>query len=246
MAFFYALLGAAVGSFLNLCIDRLPHGRSILVPRSHCDACGHPLAVRDLVPVFSYLMLRGLCRYCGARIPLRILMVEVAAAASFGLLWWQLGPSLSTLILSFYASLFILIFAIDLEHRLVLNSVIYPALVVAPFIALLSGLAPLEILAGGTVGFALLLLPALAYRGGMGGGDIKLASFIGLILGFPQILIAILVAALSGGLVAAWLLLTGLRGRKDPIPFAPFLVLGATVSLIWGPNLSRWYLGLYR
>lgn len=135
----FAVLGLAVGSFLNLCIDRLPRGKSIVKPGSHCDSCNKSLKAIDLVPVFSYIWLRGRCRYCGARIPLRAPVVEFATAALFAFLAWnalhssawhnQLGLEFAFALV--YTSIFIVIFAIDLEQELILNIVVFPAMILA-------------------------------------------------------------------------------------------------------------------
>jgi len=117
----FALLGLAIGSFLNVCIDRLPRNESIVLPPSHCEACQHKLAAKDNIPVFSYLRLRGRCRYCQAAIPRRLFWVELATAVIFVLIYWHYGLRPELGVLAFYACLFTIIFVIDLEHGLILN-----------------------------------------------------------------------------------------------------------------------------
>ncbi len=246
------VFGLAMGSFLNLCIDRLPAGTSIVKPRSHCDKCNRTLTAVDLIPVLSYIWLRGRCRYCGARIPLRDLLVELACGAIFAYLAWHYGlePELAFAVV--YASLFILIFAIDLEQGLVLNSVVLVGVVLALVFSFFWGeydefwpqVGPgivVSALLGGAAGFAIMLLPYLISRGGMGAGDVKLAGFIGLVVAFPQVLVALLVGIIAGGLVAIMLLLLRLKGRKEAIPFGPFLAVGAMVALLWGGQIIDWY-----
>lgn len=247
----FVLLGLSVGSFLNLCSDRLPRDQSIIRPGSRCDNCDRSLKAIDLVPVFSYLWLRGRCRYCGARIPIRLPILEFVTAAVFGLLAWHYGLSLELAIALIYASLFLLIFVIDLEQGLILNIVILPAVALAFVLSFFW--AGFEVwpevgpgfvvssLLGGAIGFGLMMLPYLISRGGMGAGDVKLAALIGLVAGFPLVLVALLVGIIAGGLVAAVLLISRLVGRKDAIPFGPFLVTGVVVSLIWGENIIDWY-----
>jgi leader peptidase (prepilin peptidase)/N-methyltransferase len=141
--FLFAILGLVVGSFLNVCIDRLPQNKSIAYPPSHCEACQHKLAAKDLIPVFSYLRLRGRCRYCQASIPRKLLWVEIATGLIFAFLYWWcviFNPDLKIAafgVLAFYACLFIIIFVIDLEHSLILNKVVYPAMVVALLLSLI-------------------------------------------------------------------------------------------------------------
>ncbi|MFC1870367.1 prepilin peptidase, partial [Chloroflexota bacterium] len=122
----FGLLGVAVGSFLNVCIDRLPGGGSLLKPPSRCPACQRRLTPRDLIPVFSYLWLRGRCRYCQSPIPRRVLWVELSTGLMFVFLWWQYGPTLELGIVTFYFCLLIVILVIDLEQGLILNKVVYP------------------------------------------------------------------------------------------------------------------------
>jgi len=252
----FALLGLAVGSFLNLCIDRLPQHKSIVSPRSHCDGCQRRLETVDLVPLLSYIWLRGRCRYCGSRIPLRIAIVELATGAIFAALAWyyyqNFGLGVEFAFALVYAALFIVIFVIDLEQGLVLNNVVLFGLSLALVFSLFQtgfedfwpklgpGIA-LSALLGGAVGFAIMLLPYLISRGGMGAGDVKLAALIGVVVGFPQVVAALLVGIVIGGIVAVFLLLARLRGRKESVPFGPFLAVGAMVTLVWGEGLIEWY-----
>jgi len=243
MVLLYALLGLAVSSFLNVCIDRLPERGSIISPPSHCPACGRRLAPFDLIPLLSFVLLRGRCRYCGAPIPRRVLLVESTTGLLFALLWYRYVFSLWLLLATLYTCFFIVIFFIDLEHRLVLNRVIYPGIVVALLvIPFTPGHSAKELLLGGLIGFALLFLIASIYPAGMGMGDVKLATFIGLVVGFPWVFVALLLSFVAGGLVGGGLLLTGLKGRKDPIPFAPFLAAGGMVAMLYGKEIMDWYL----
>ena len=243
MVLLYALLGLAISSFLNVCIDRLPERESIVSPPSHCPACGRRLAPFDLIPLLSFILLRGRCRYCGAPIPWRVLLVESTTGLLFVLLWYRYGFSSWLLLATLYTCFFIVIFFIDLEHQLVLDRVIYPAIVVAllatPFAP---GRSAKELLLGGLIGFALLFLIAFVYPAGMGMGDVKLATFVGLVVGFPSVFVALLLSFVAGGLVGGGLLLTGLKGRKDPIPFAPFLVTGGMIAMLYGKEIIDWYL----
>jgi prepilin signal peptidase PulO-like enzyme (type II secretory pathway) len=250
--FLFAILGLVVGSFLNVCIDRLPQNKSIAYPPSHCEACQHKLGAKDLIPVFSYLRLRGRCRYCQASIPRKLLWVEIVTAVIFALLFWHYGLSAQLGVLAFYACLFIIIFIIDLEHSLILNKVVYPGIVVAFLLSLYPWPWFTESIdmriayaaLGGAIGFGIFLLIAVVSRGGMGWGDVKLAALIGLATGFPMVFLAIIMAAILGGVVAVVLLATRRRGRREMIPFGPFLVVAAMVTLVWGSNILGWYLGL--
>jgi len=252
----FALLGTVIGSFLNVCIDRLPAGKSLVYPPSHCDACQHRLSPKDLIPVFSYLWLCRRCRYCRVPIPRRLFWVEVGSGLLFALTYWHYGLSVEFAVITFYCCLFIVIGVIDLEHKLILNKIVYPAAVVALIISVFlpsPGIIDIsppwpESASGviaGAIGFAFLLIPAVIYRGGMGWGDVKMAALIGLVTGFPLVFVALLMGVVLGGLVAAILLLLKIKKRKEPIPFGPFLSLATIATLLWGNNIVNWYLGLF-
>jgi leader peptidase (prepilin peptidase)/N-methyltransferase len=169
-------------------------------------------------------------------------LVEAVTGLLFVLLWHRYGLSLQLLLATLYTCFFIVIFFIDLEHQLVLNRVIYPAIVVALLaIPLTPNHDVVELLGGGAIGFGLLFVIALIYPAGMGMGDVKLATFIGLVVGLPAVFVALLISFVAGGAVGGGLLLTGLKGRKDPIPFAPFLVAGGMVAMLYGDQIIDWY-----
>jgi leader peptidase (prepilin peptidase)/N-methyltransferase len=246
---FFGVLGLAVGSFLNLCIDRLPRRQSIIRPASRCDSCDRALKLLDLIPVFSYLWMRGKCRYCGSPVPVRNLIVELATGVIFLFCAWYFGFGLQLAIAIVYMSIFIVIFAVDLEHLIIPNRVVYPAMLLAlvfsGFWAGFDGFWPnvglVNALLGGAVGLLLMLLPLLIFPQGLGMGDVKLAALMGLICGFPLVLIALMLGILYGGLVAIFLLLFRVKGRKDAIPFGPFLAGGAVLTLLWGTGILQMY-----
>ena len=247
------LLGLAVGSFLNVCIDRLPRRESLASERSHCEACGRQLSAGELIPILSYVRLGGRCRSCGARIPARVPVVELLSGAAFASLIAAYGPTATTVLLILYACILIVVFFTDLEQGLILNVVVYPAIAIALLAALivqpawLGSIGPHPVVnaaIGAAVGFVFLFLVALISRGGMGWGDVKFAAFMGAATGFPLIFVALFAGIVVGGIVGALLLITGKRDRKQTIPFGPFLVAGTVVALLWGEQLLRWYLGL--
>lgn len=256
-AIFYAILGAVVGSFLNVCIDRLPSRQSLWQPPSHCPSCDRRLTPLELIPILSYLALGGRCRTCGAAISKRVLAVEVLTALLFAWLWNHYGVGMALAVATVYTAILVVIFFIDLEHRLVLNRVIYPSLILALALSLLRSwpgdplaLSPvtptvINALLGGAVGFLALYLPAWLSRGGMGAGDVKLGAFAGLAVGLPAVVAGIFLGFVAGGAVATFLLLTRLRGRRDPVPYAPFLATGAWVALLYGNQIMGWYRGRF-
>ncbi len=245
--FFFVILGILIASFLNVCADRLPADKSIVRPPSHCDSCNRRLSARDLIPVFSYLFARGRCRFCGARISIRVLLVEIFTGALFGLLFWRFGLSPAFGFGVLYSCIFILIFVIDFEHGLILNKIVYPSLVIALVINLVVSIVykawPVTFngLIGGAGGFVLFFLIVLISRGGMGFGDVKMAALIGLALGWQLGLVAILIGIIIGGLAAIVLLILRLKGRKQAIPFGPFLSVGAIAALLYGNEIWQWY-----
>jgi leader peptidase (prepilin peptidase)/N-methyltransferase len=246
----FALLGTAVGSFLNVVADRLPAGRSIVGPASSCDACHRRLGAFDLIPVFSYLWLRGRCRYCRSQLPGRILGMELGTGVLFAYLYWQLGPGADLAIAAIYGSFFAAILVIDLEQGLILNKMVFPAMLVALVLSLFFSdpeTVPsfASAAGGGGLGLGLFLLIAIVSRGGMGWGDVKLAGLIGLVAGFPLVLVAVMLAVLTGGLAAIAMLALKLRERKQTLPFGVFLALGAVITLMHGASLWDWYLALF-
>ncbi len=258
-----AMFGAAVGSFLNVCIDRLPAGKSILRPPSHCDSCQHQLSPVDLVPLFSYLWLRRRCRYCGALIPWRPLWVELGTALLFALSYWFFGLNVQFAVIVFYGCLFLVIGIIDLEHQLILNKISYPAMALALVIAVFQ--PPPELMAlnlawpwagvisalmGGVIGFLFLLLAygityAIYRAEAIGFGDVKLAGLIGLAAGPRLALLSLTLGAILGGVVAIILLLLKLKERKEALPLGSFLAISTMLTLIWGNDILNWYLGFF-
>ena len=238
----FMFAGLLVGSFLNMCIDRFPREESIINGRSHCDACGHTLRVIDLIPIVSYVFVRGHCHFCGVRISIRNLVVEIGTVFLFGIIWLRYPGSWETVLVAFYTSLLIVFLVIDLERGVILNRVSYPAIALALLFALLvPERTALEMLAGGLIAFGVLLAFALIFPSGMGMGDVKLAAFIGLAVGYPYVWLALFLAFVIGGLIAGALVLAKVVGRKDPIAFAPFLAAGAVFTLLFGEPILQWW-----
>jgi len=237
------VLGAAIGSFLNVVIHRLPAGESIVTPRSRCPACGTPLRPRDNVPLLSWLVLRGRCRSCAAPISPRYPLVEALTAALFALVVAVEGIDARLALALPFVAVLVAVAAIDLDHRIIPNRILAPAALwaVAATAAVDAGELP-EALAAGAGAFAFLLAAALVHPAGMGMGDVKLAGVLGLYLGVA-VVPALLVAFVAGALVGvAMLLREGAAARKKGIPFGPFLALGALAGLLAGDELIELYL----
>jgi leader peptidase (prepilin peptidase) / N-methyltransferase len=237
-----ALLGAVLGSFLNVVIHRLPRGESLVSPGSRCPECGAAIAPYDNVPVLSWLLLRGRCRRCGARISPRYPAVELLTAAAFaGVVAVRGFDDDLVLELPFVASL-IALAGIDLDHKLLPNKIVYPMAVYGLVATAIVDTGDLvEHLIAGAGGFLFLFVAVLAYPRGMGMGDVKLAGAMGLYLGL-SIVPAMLVAFLTGSLVGlAIIAREGAQARKKAVPFGVFLALGGIVGVLAGPELIDLY-----
>ena len=289
MFLFYSIifiLGLIIGSFLNVVIFRLENGEKIVNDRSKCLRCKHILAWYDLIPIFSFIFLKGSCRYCKKKISWQYPTVEIATGILFVLIFnfqfsifnefsifnfsalggpalgWQFLLSISYLL--FIASSLIVIFAYDIKHYIIPDKVIYPAIAVALGFNLFNDVIinnnfqfPIfnfqsilnsqflnflfsAILAGGFF-YAIVVIT----KGrGMGGGDVKLGFLMGLILGWPLVLIALFLSFIIGSVVGIFLILVGNKKMKSMIPFGPFLVLGTFIALFFGKGIVEWYFNM--
>jgi leader peptidase (prepilin peptidase)/N-methyltransferase len=236
------LFGGLIGSFLNVVAHRLPRGESLVSPGSHCPGCGTPVRPYDNVPVLSWLFLRGRCRSCGVRISPRYPLVELLTAAVFVLVVALNGLDEELLLELPFAAALIALAAIDLDHRLLPNKIVYPLAaygVVATLIVDRADLA--ENLIAGVGAFTFLFLVVLAYPRGMGMGDVKLAGAMGIYLGL-SVIPALLIAFLAGSVVGLVMIAReGASARKKAVPFGVFLALGGIVALLAGPELIELY-----
>jgi leader peptidase (prepilin peptidase)/N-methyltransferase len=246
------ILGGMVGSFLNVCICRLPKGESIVLPGSHCPHCNRPIQFYDNIPLLSFLLLRGRCRYCKQSISVQYPLVEGVTGLSSLLLFLRYGPSLSYLIYFLFVAALIVITAIDLYHQIIPDVISLPGMGVGLLSSLiLSDIDFLNSLLGILLGGGSLFLVGTLYqwifkREGMGGGDVKLLAMIGAFLGWKAVILTILISSLVGSLVGVMIIVLKGKDFKYAIPFGPFLSLGAVISLFLGESIIRWYLYLHR
>ncbi|MBI3805524.1 MAG: prepilin peptidase [Nitrospirae bacterium] len=246
------ILGLLIGSFLNVCIYRLPRQESIVFPASHCPLCQAPVQPYDNLPLLSFLLLRGRCRSCGTAISWRYPLVEFIHALGYLFILHQFGPSVQAGIYALFFSSLVVVIFIDLSHQIIPDVITLPGMVLG-LLAASTVLPPGPInsliglfLGGGLFYLVAILSVALLKKEGMGGGDIKLIAMIGAFLGWKGMLLTIFLAALAGSVSGLFLVLIRGRSRAEPIPFGPFLALGAMVSLFWGPEILHWYLLLGR
>jgi leader peptidase (prepilin peptidase)/N-methyltransferase len=244
MPVFAALAGLVTGSFLNVVAYRLPRGESLVTPGSHCTTCGAGVKPYDNIPVFGWLLLRGHCRNCHAKISSRYPIVEAATAVLAVAVVLAKHSAHDIALGLLLVGILVPVALIDFEHRVIPNKITLPAAVAAIAVGLAtrpSGV-PEQLIAGAAAG-SFLLLFALAYPAGMGMGDVKLAAVLGLFLG-REVGVALLAAVLAATIVGAGVIArVGVKdGRKTAVPFGPFLALGGVVALLIGPSIVHWYL----
>ncbi|MEW5804496.1 MAG: prepilin peptidase [bacterium] len=242
----FFLLGSCIGSFLNVCIFRIPKEESIVFPASHCPNCNNKLKAYDNIPILSFLFLRGKCRFCRIPISWQYPVVELATGILFALAVVRFGLEWNTLIAFILIPVSLVVSVIDLRVQIIPNVISLPGIILGLAVSLLPG-SPvhfLDALSGVLLGGGVFYLVAVVSKGGMGGGDIKLIAMFGAFLGWQKCLLTMFIGVLLGSAVGIVLLLLKLKGRKDPIPFGPFLCIGALVSLFYGQTIISWYLHL--
>ena len=239
--------GLAVGSFLNVCIHRLPRGESVVAPPSRCPACGRALRWFENVPVASWIALRGRCRTCRAAISPAYPLVEVGTGLVFVLQYWQLGwqPLLAVRLL--FAASMIVLGAIDLRHRILPNVITLPGVGIGVACSLWWEPGWQASVVGAIAGGAIPWAIGEAYfrlrgREGMGMGDVKMLAMVGAFLGWPHMLVTLLIASLSGSLVGGAMVAASRDNLSYPLPFGTFLAAGALLSTHVAPPLIHWYL----
>lgn len=240
-------IGMCVGSFLNVCIYRLPEGASIVRPPSACPKCGASIRWYDNIPVLSYLWLRGRCRGCSTPISIRYPIIELLTGLFAWITFLQYGLTPASLIYFIFIAALLVITFIDIDHRIIPDIISLPGIPIG-FAAsfLLPDLDWLSSLIGIVAGGGILLSIAWVYqlitgKDGMGGGDIKLLAMIGAFLGWKGVLFTIMASSFIGTLVGVTLMLRAGKGMKMAVPFGPFLAIGAIMYLFWGPQIIYWY-----
>lgn len=245
IAVFFFLYGITFGSFFNVVGLRVPKKESIVSPPSHCTTCDRRLTAADLVPVFSYVFLKGRCRKCKERISPVYPVMELLTGLLFAAAYGHFGFTLELAVALLFISMLVIITVSDVRYMIIPNRVLLP-FGIAIFIArLLSPFSPWwDSLLGAAVGFGILFLIAVVSNGGMGGGDIKLFFVIGLVLGTVQTLLTLFLASLIGAVAGIIILKRTKQGRKTPVPFGPSIAAAALIVYFYGSAIVEWYTGL--
>jgi leader peptidase (prepilin peptidase)/N-methyltransferase len=242
--------GALIGSFLNVCIFRLPRGESIVWPGSHCPSCAHPIELYDNIPLLSYLWLGGRCRACRTPISIRYPLVEATNALGYLTIVWSFGPTWTAALYALLFSALLVVTGTDLTHKMIPNVITIPGIVVGLLgavtvlpVGVINSVIGLSV-GGGILWLLAWLSPYLFGKEGMGGGDIKLLAMIGAFLGWKPALLTIMIGSLTGSIIGISLIALRIIKRDDYIPFGPFLVLGALLSMFFAQPLLDWYQSL--
>jgi len=242
------ILGAVVGSFLNVCIHRLPREESIVYPSSRCPHCRQSIAWHDNIPLVSYICLKGRCRNCQEAISGRYFLIEAVTAVMALLTYWKFGMSLAFLAAFLFVATLIVIAFIDMEHQIIPHEIILPGiplfLLAAVFIM---GIPLLDSFLGIMIGIGSLYLIAVYYEQitgteGMGGGDVNLMGMLGAFLGWKSLLFILMIAAFTGAAVGITMMMIKGKTMKYAVPFGPFLSLGAVLYLFWGKAIYNFFL----
>jgi leader peptidase (prepilin peptidase)/N-methyltransferase len=248
---FFTIVGAVVGSFLNVLICRIPGGQSIVFPSSHCPKCQHAIRFYDNIPIISYLILRGKCRDCHEKISLRYPLVEGVTAAFSLLLFWKFGITMQYLFSFIFVAALIVITFIDLDHQIIPDVISLPGI---PFFCIgavfFMGLTVWESLLGILIGGGCLFAIAFGYevitkREGMGGGDIKLLAMLGAFLGWKSLFFILFVSSLLGAVIGITLMLLKGENMKYAVPFGPFLSVAAIAYLFVGFDVMNYFYPRY-
>ena len=242
------IFGTIVGSFLNVCIYRLPKKQSILFPLSYCPDCNKPIKFYDNIPILSYLFLGGKRRKCGNSISIRYPVVEFLTGLLFLALFLKFGLSVDYFIYLVFCAALLVVTFIDLDHQIIPDMITLPGIIAGLILSLfLTEITFLDSIIGLVAGGGGLFLIAMGYhlftkREGMGAGDIKLLSMIGAFLGFKAVIVTVFFGSLFGSLLGVLMMIKEKKGRRLIIPFGPFLTFGALVYLFWGEVIVQYYL----
>ena len=243
-----AILGLCVGSFLNVCIHRLPRGESLVRPPSRCPRCGRQLSWFDNIPVFSWIALLGKCRRCGEPIAIRYPLVELITAALWVLIAAMTPPDALLASRLVLATSLVVLFMIDLEHHILPNVITLPGIVVGFLFSFIAEPFPTSSLIGIVLGGGVLYAIAAGYYAirkeeGMGMGDVKMLAMIGAFLGWPAVVLTLILSSFSGAIIGLAMIAFARADGRHALPFGTFLALAALIAMLGGEPILNWYLG---
>ncbi|MCG7345009.1 prepilin peptidase [Sporosarcina sp. ACRSL] len=242
----FFIFGIIFGSFFNVVGLRVPKKESIVSPPSHCTKCNRRLRLLDLIPIFSYVALRGKCRGCGQKISPMYPLMEFATGVLFAFTYTQVGFTYELIIAILFVSLLVIITVSDITYMIIPDKVLLPFAVAFLILRWLIPTSPWwDSLLGAVIGFCVLYFIAIVSKGGMGGGDIKLFFVIGLVLGTVNTLLTLFLASLIGSVVGIYVMKKTGKGRKTPIPFGPSIAIAAVISYFFGAEFVEWYQQLF-
>ena len=246
MIFLIIILGLFIGSFLNVVIYRLPKNQSLMYPRSYCPVCKEKLKIIDLIPILSYFINKGKCRYCGNKISFQYPLVESITAFLFLLTFLKYGLNTEFIIYILLISSLICVSFIDFRYQIIPNEITFVFIPLGLIFSLIfKHMIFMNSLLGLIIPSGLLLLIAFIYKSGMGIGDVKLIGMIGVFLGWKFALISIFIGALVGSIYGIYIMFIGKGNRKTRIPFGPFISLGAVIMILYGNNLINIYIKVF-
>ena len=260
MTVIVAIFGIFIGSFLNVCIVRLPKEESIVFPSSHCVSCNHKLGFWDLIPVFSYIFLGGKCRYCGEKVSKRYILIELLTGLLVGFAFYRYGFSIDFFGVSSLILILIVVSFIDLEHQIIPDEVVLVGIVVGIILIIYNFFGSVSLykdrnwynpLIGGVLASGILYIVSkvtkIIYKteDTIGLGDVKLFIPIGLILGYRLVIVAFLIAVLIAGIYGIVIILIDKKNKKKLVPFAPFISIGSIISAFYGYEIITWYINLF-
>ncbi len=239
------VLGLVIGSFLNVCIYRIPRNEEIVYTPSHCMTCGRSVKWYDLFPVVSYLILGGKCRHCKTKLSKQYPIIELSNGAAYLGIFYYLGLTWEALAMSVLFSVLLVLSMIDISHQIIPNKIlIFLFMLSLPYVLLISR-TYVESIIGFFSASGLLYIIALLAKGQMGGGDIKLMAVCGFVLGWQNILLALMLGSIVGAVVGIFLLISGVVKKKQLIPFGPYLSIGIMIAALFGKEIISWYLDLF-
>lgn len=248
MGVLFLIFGLIIGSFLNVCIFRIPKEESIAYPPSHCTSCGYELKPKDLIPIFSYLFLKGRCRSCGDRISIRYPIIEGINGLCYLLIYSKYGISIDGIFFCILASLLIVISMIDFDTKEVYRSTTVFGFILGIIYIGISGFYShvnyMDNILGGIIGFLIIFLIVKLTKA-MGEGDYEISAICGLFLGWKGIILGLFLAIVIGGIYGSIILASKSKGRKDEMAFGPFIAIGSFISMLYFAEIMKIYLGIF-